>query len=88
MAGHPESCACSKSEMNLFSVPPTQVVIDKGNWEKIAGLSIPYEFEISGTGDQYIDLEETQLYVKCQIVKERRAVLGTNPWLWARMRVS
>ena len=72
MAGHPESCACSKSEMDLFSVPPTQVVIDKGNWEKInpiAGLSVPYEFEISGTGDQYIDLEETQLYVKCQIVK-------------------
>lgn len=58
--------------MDLFSVPPTQTVIDRGSWEKInpiAGLAVPYEFEISGTGDQYIDLEETQLYVKCQIVK-------------------
>ena len=58
--------------MDLFSVPPTQTVIDRGSWEKInpiAGLSIPYEFEISGTGDQYIDLEETQLYVKCKITK-------------------
>ncbi|KAJ8043894.1 hypothetical protein HOLleu_11197 [Holothuria leucospilota] len=72
MAGHRDSCECSKSEMDLFSVPPTQTVIERGSWEKInpmAGLSIPYEyeFEISGTGDQYIDLEETQLYVKCKI---------------------
>ncbi|KAJ8050072.1 hypothetical protein HOLleu_03126 [Holothuria leucospilota] len=55
-----------------WDVPPTQTVIERGSWEKInpiAGLSIPYEFEISGTGDQYIDLEETQVYVKCKITK-------------------
>ncbi|KAJ8041332.1 hypothetical protein HOLleu_12123 [Holothuria leucospilota] len=50
--------------MDPCSVPPTQNVIERGRCEKInpvASLSIPYDFEISGTGDQYIDLEETQL---------------------------
>ena len=64
--------------MDLFSVPPTQTVIERGSWEKvnpIAGLSQPFEFEISGTGDQYIDLEETQLYVKFKITKRNGASL-------------
>lgn len=75
---HPHSCECSKSEMDLFSVPPTQTVIEYGSWEKvnpIAGLSQPFEFEVSGTGDQYLDLEETQLYVKFKVTKRTGASL-------------
>ncbi|KAJ8047712.1 hypothetical protein HOLleu_06775 [Holothuria leucospilota] len=72
MARYRDSCECGKSEMYPFNAPPTQNVIERGSREKtkpIAGPSIPHEFEISGTGDQYIDLEKTQLYVKCKIIK-------------------
>ncbi|XP_071850633.1 uncharacterized protein F54H12.2-like [Apostichopus japonicus] len=75
---HPHSCECSKSEMDIFSVPPTQIVIDRGAWEKInpiAGLSQLFEFEIPGTGDQYLDLEETQLFVRCKITKSNGGAL-------------
>jgi hypothetical protein len=30
---HKDSCMCSKSELDLFSVPPTQVVMENGFWE-------------------------------------------------------
>ena len=29
-AMHKDSCACAKSELDLFSVPPTQVEMEKG----------------------------------------------------------
>jgi hypothetical protein len=32
---HKDSCLCSKSELDLFSVPPTQVVMEKGFWENV-----------------------------------------------------
>ena len=32
---HKDSCACAKSELDLFSVPPTQVEMEKGFWEDI-----------------------------------------------------
>ena len=34
-AMHKDSCACAKSELDLFSVPPTQVEMEKGFWEDI-----------------------------------------------------
>ena len=34
-AMHKDSCACAKSELDLFSVPPTQVEMEKGFWEGI-----------------------------------------------------
>ena len=32
-AMHKDSCVCAKSELDLFSVPPTQVEMEKGFWE-------------------------------------------------------
>ena len=32
---HKDSCMCSKSELDLFYVPPTQVVMEKGFWEDV-----------------------------------------------------
>ncbi len=32
---HKDSCMCSKSELDLFSIPPTQVVMEKGFWEDV-----------------------------------------------------
>ncbi|GFT48698.1 uncharacterized protein F54H12.2 [Trichonephila clavipes] len=58
---------CAKSELNLFALPPTQTVIERGQWVQfhpIANVSDggPIEFVISGSGEEYLDLSQTQLY--------------------------
>ncbi|GFV05733.1 uncharacterized protein F54H12.2 [Trichonephila clavipes] len=53
-------------ELNLFALPPTQTVIERGQWVQfhpIANVSDggPIEFVISGSGEEYLDLSQTQL---------------------------
>ncbi|GFW83887.1 uncharacterized protein F54H12.2 [Trichonephila clavipes] len=65
---------CAKSELNLFSLPPTQTVIERGHWVQfhaIANVSDggPIEFVISGSGEEYLDLSQTQLYVRAKILR-------------------
>ena len=72
---HPNSCECTKSELNLFEVPPTQSSVEHGYWEQKGLTSAltdqgPYEFAVSGAGDEYIDLANTYLCVEAQIVAE------------------
>lgn len=67
------SCPCSKSELDLEFVPPTQIAIDKTKYEKIfPTVSInqhaPIEFEII-SGDDYLDLSQSYLYLKCRITR-------------------
>ena len=74
-----KSCDCTKSELDLFSIPPTQTSVEAGNWiesHPIATLSDtgPIEFDIPGNGTQYFDLANVYLYVKATI-KNR---IGTN----------
>ena len=71
---HDQSCDCTKTELDLFSVPPTQTSIESGAWETfhpIATLTdkTPIEFTVPGDGEQYIDLSNIQLYLKCAIKK-------------------
>jgi hypothetical protein len=71
---HPQSCECTKSELDLFVVPPTQTSIESGvfvEYNPIATISQgnPIEFSITGAGQDYIDLSNSQLYVRAQIVK-------------------
>ncbi|GFS82634.1 uncharacterized protein F54H12.2 [Trichonephila clavipes] len=52
----------------------TQTVIQDGQWKQFHPLSnvfdnAPVEFHISGSAEDYIDLSQTQLYVKAKIVK-------------------
>ncbi|GFW30775.1 uncharacterized protein F54H12.2 [Trichonephila clavipes] len=56
--GSPE---CVKSELNLFLAPPTQTVIEKGQWVQFHPITNvadggPIEFLIPGSGDAYLDL--------------------------------
>ena len=72
---HPNSCECTKSELDLFEVPPTQSSVEHGYWEQKGLTSAltdqgPYEFAVSGAGDEYIDLANTYLFVEAQIVAE------------------
>ncbi|GFX18320.1 uncharacterized protein F54H12.2 [Trichonephila clavipes] len=52
----------------------TQTVIQDGQWKQFHPLSnvfdnAPVEFHISGSAEDYIDLSQTQLYVKAKIKK-------------------
>ena len=58
---HPNSCECTKSKLDLFEVPPTQTSVAYGYWEQKGLISAltdqgPYEFTVSGAGDDYIYL--------------------------------
>ena len=81
---HPFSKRCDKSEIDLFSVPPTQQSLERGRWIGYAPLSSventdsPINFLITGT-DEYIDLSKTILTVTGKIVKDNESVLdGAN----------
>jgi len=63
------------SELDLFSVPPTQTSVENGTWVEYHPLTTvgdgsPIEFDISGTGEDYVDLANTMLYVQAKITKE------------------
>ena len=81
---HPFSKRCDKSEIDLFSVPPTQQSLERGRWIGYAPLSSventdsPINFLVTGT-DECIDLSKTILTVTGKIVKDNESVLdGAN----------
>ena len=72
---HPNSCECPKSKLDLFEVPPTQTSVAYGYWEQKGLTSAltdqgPYEFAVSGTGHNYIDLANTYLFVEAHIIDD------------------
>ncbi|XP_021354323.1 uncharacterized protein LOC110450876 [Mizuhopecten yessoensis] len=72
---HPNSCECAKSELDLFDVPPTQTSVEDGYWQQIGTVTSvndggPYTFKISGSGEDYLDLGNTNLFVKVKLVKK------------------
>ena len=69
------SCECSKSETDLFSVPPTQTSILKGQWIQYNPLtnivdSDSIEFNVTGSSAHYLDLAHSMINVKAKIVNE------------------
>jgi hypothetical protein len=69
---HPMSCECLKSELDLFSLPPTQTSIESSHYAEYHPVSsladaVPIEFVISGSGQDYLVLANLQLYVRAQI---------------------
>ena len=66
---------CSKSELDLFSIPPTQTAIEEGAWDTILphpnlreGQTI--RFDIPGTNSHYIDMSQTELHLKVSILNK------------------
>ena len=90
---HDSSCDCTKSELDIFSLPPTQRSIYDGEWTDIHPLvnwtdSGPIEFNIPANTEMYTDLANVQLYVKARIVKNSGADIAqdnysgpVNNWL-------
>ncbi|GBM16061.1 hypothetical protein AVEN_163107-1 [Araneus ventricosus] len=71
LKGSPE---CLKSEQELFHLPAIQTAIENGHLFEFHPLSNvfdgrPVEFHISGSGEEYLDLSQTQLYLKAKILK-------------------
>lgn len=71
---HKDSTPCAKSELDLFALPPTQTAVEKGQFIEFHPLANirdggPVEFNISGSGEEYMDLSSSYLYVKVKIVK-------------------
>ena len=71
---HENSCECAKSELDLFTIPPTQTSIEMStfcDYYPLTSLAdgTPIEFEIGGTGDDYIDLANTFLYLKVKLTR-------------------
>ena len=74
---HEQSCKCTKSELDLFSVPPTHTSMEQGSWVEYHPMTIvtdgsPIEFDISGMGEDYIDNANT-MYVKSKVTLNNAA---------------
>jgi len=80
---HEQSCECTKSELDLFSVPPTQTSIEQDSWieyHPITSLadSLFIEFDVRASGENYIDFANTLLYVKAKLTAVDGANLAAN----------
>ena len=69
---HEQSSQCLRSELDLFSLPPTQTAVDGSQWVEHSPVSTitsssPIEFIVSGSGEDYMDLNKTLLEVKACI---------------------
>ena len=79
---HPKSVECTKSELDLFCVPSTQVSLEKGRWidhelvSSVAdGGSISF---LSPATKDYVDLSKTILVVRAKVTKVDGADLNAN----------
>jgi len=76
---HEQSYEFTKSEQDLFSVPPTQTSMEQGSWIEYHPLTTvadgsPIKFDVGASGVDYIDFAKTMLYVKAKITRAN----GTN----------
>jgi hypothetical protein len=71
--GHSDEC--SKSELDLFTIPPTQTSIEEGFYDNIEAPSSfeksdTIRLEISGDSRHYLNLSETELHIEGRICKK------------------
>ena len=82
---HEQSAQCLRSELDLFSVPPTQTAVESSQWIEYSPVSTitsssPIEFIVSGSGEDYVDLSNTLIEVKaCIKSSESSPVDNTVP---------
>ena len=80
---HPDSSESVSSQLDLFSVPPTQTSLETGFFTKYRPLSVltsqgPVEFCIAAESLHYIDLANTFLYVRASVTQANGAALEEN----------
>ena len=68
-------CPCTKSELQLFEGRPVQTVLEHAQWVDVHPLNnvssgnAPIEFSINSSPDEYLDLNDMMLYLRCKVVK-------------------
>src|ERR1700755_26121 len=73
---HPSSLDCCKSELDLFTVLPTQTSILESNFisinpvNSVTNADVPVEFHIPGNSEHYLDPSNIFLYLKVKLVNE------------------
>ena len=83
---HSKSQECTKSKLDLFSVPPTQISLEKGHWVDHQPVSSvadggPITFLSPGTED-YVDLARTILMVRAKMTKPDGTNLRADGKVW------
>ena len=66
------SCKYPRSELDIFSVSPTQTPIQQTVYKKYPPISAvtgqsPLEFYIEATDEDYLDLQQSYLYLRMRI---------------------
>jgi len=80
---HKGSCECAKSELDLFSVPPTQTSIESGLYVEYRPISsitdgAPIEFKM---GDQVVMIILTLLIVTFTLKLKSNVLMELKYWL-------
>lgn len=75
--------ACVKSELELFEPPLIQMSMTRSVFVDIYPLtsldgSGPIEFHLMGTQDEYLDLNDSMLYIKMKVLKSDGTDLAVN----------
>src|ERR1043165_9325459 len=79
-----KSCPCTLSSLDLFSVNPTQTSIESSSYGEFCPLAsladnnAPLDFTVNGSGQEYVDLANTQIYVRVQITKGDGTAIDAN----------
>lgn len=73
----------TKSELDIFTVPPTQISIDSSQTNIYRPISTitdnsPIEFCVPASGSEYFDPSHTQLYVLVKVVKANGSNLAND----------
>ena len=71
---------CTKSELDLESVPPLQIGVVDDYLVRTGPKSGPgraLEFLIPASGDDYLDLSHCYLYLKCRVLKDDGTAIET-----------
>ena len=72
---HDDSCECVTNNLDLFTVPPTQKSMENGKYVDYhpittIGDGSAIEFEISASGDEYLDIQNSMLYIKAKVTQQ------------------
>ena len=80
---HEDSLEILKSELELFTLPPTQASIEETRYIEYQPTHSldkggPVEFSIPANDHEYLDLQNTFLYLKLRILSESSEVLANK----------
>ena len=80
---HDMSETCVKSELDIYTVPVTQVSVDRTSYQEIPPISAitdtaPLEFYVTGSSEDYIDLNNTYILIRAKITNADGGIIGND----------